>query len=291
MQSFSVKVARKLNRLQYRLLMNAAEFSRMGKDSDPAVAALARGIRETIDGRLEPGERKWKEGIEALRDELNRSEEILTIPVLGGEKRENPASTEDRFVGRTVDRTVSVICREAATTRVWSLLFLKTILHLQPGNCLELGTSLGISAACIGAGLEMNGRGRLITLEGAESIAGKARENLAKLGIGRVDVRTGWFNDTLDPALQDLGNVNFAFIDGHHFKQPTLAYFERIYPYCAEGALLVFDDIAYSPEMEDAWRVISADPRISVVVDLFKKGFCFISKHPQQQRKYRLAID
>lgn len=291
MQSFAVKVARKLNRLQYRFLMNGAEFSRMGKDPDTAVVALARGIRETIEARLEPEEEKWKAGIEALRDELSRSEERLIIPILGGEKQEKPVSVEDRFLGRTVERTVSVICREAATRKVWSQLFLQIVRHLQPESCLELGTSLGISAAYIGAGLELNSRGRLITMEGAESIAGKARKNLDRLGITRVDVRTGWFNETLEPALQDLGKVNFAFIDGHHFKEPTLAYFERICPWCEEGALLVFDDISTTPEMEDAWRIISADKRVSVVIDLFKKGFCFISKQPSQRRTYRLAID
>jgi len=284
-------VARKLYRLTYRTINNSAEYSHIAKDENPAVVALGRAIRETVEGVLDPEEKQWVQRIETLREELLHSEEVLVIPMLGDGKPEETASAEDRFVGRTVSMKVGAVCDLASITRAWALLFLKIMRYVKPENCLELGTSLGISAAYIGAGLGMNKGGRLITLEGAESIAAKARGNLSTLGITAVTVKTGWFNETLGPVLDDMGNVDYAFIDGHHFREPTLAYFERILPFCSDNALLVFDDISTSAEMKDTWRVISNDARIGVVVDLFKKGFCFVSRKPVPKRRYRLVID
>ncbi len=285
------QIIRKLRRLVWRGLRNRSEFARIAADPDPSVAALGRAVRETVEGTLDEAERSWVSRIEALRGDLCRSERVLDIPILGTGDPGDPATAGDRFLGRSVQLVEGEICRVAATKPAWAILFLKIMRRLKPERILELGTSLGISAAYNGAGIVLNGQGRMVTLEGAESLAERARENLRELGIEGVEVRTGWFNETLEPALKDLGTVDYAFIDGHHYREPTLDYFERIYPYCSDGALLVFDDISYSAEMEDAWRIISADPRIGVVVDLFKKGYCFVTRTPGPKRRYRLAVD
>jgi len=272
-------------------LRNSPEFARIETDDNPKVVLLGRIIRETMKGKLYPDERTWVNRIEALRSELLESEEILVIPMLGNGKPDAKISAEDRFVGRTVDMSVRTVCDKAAIARKWAILFLKIMHGLKPENCLELGASLGISAAYIGAGLTLNGAGRLVTLEGADSIASYARKNLQKLEISRVDVRTGWFNETLGPVLNDLGTVDYAYIDGHHFREPTLSYFNMIAPFCAENALLAFDDISTTAEKKDAWQIISNDARVGVVVDLITKGFCFISKKPDKKRRYHIEID
>ena len=120
-----------------------------------------------------------------------------------------------------------------------------------------MGTCVGVSAAYIASALKLNDHGRLITLEGSPALADIARDTLQRLDLDRVEDRTGRFSETLDPALKAMTPVDFAFIDGHHDEVATLNYLEQIKPYLADGAVVVFDDIAWSDGMRRAWRQIA----------------------------------
>lgn len=74
---------------------------------------------------------------------------------------------------------------------------------------------------------------------------------------------------------------------GHHDYAPTLAYFHQILPYASDGALLVFDDIHWSPGMAQAWEEIQADSRVEISVDLSAMGLCVVRQEPAQTR-YRV---
>ena len=97
-------------------------------------------------------------------------------------------------------------------------------------SCLELGTCLGISASYQAAALELNGAGRLITMEGAAPVAALAQQTVDKLGHGRVTIEVGRFQDTLDGVLAANKPFDYAFIDGHHDGPATVDYYNRILP-------------------------------------------------------------
>jgi hypothetical protein len=41
---------------------------------------------------------------------------------------------------------------------------------------------------------------------------------------------------------------------------------------CAPAAILIFDDVHWSEEMEKAWEEIQRDPRVYMTIDLFFIG-------------------
>lgn len=144
--------------------------------------------------------------------------------------------------------------------------------HFAPNCAVELGTNVGISSAYIGSAMD----GTLITLEASESRQALARQLHATLGLKNVKYALGLFQDTLQGVLQELGSVDFAFIDGHHQFQPTLDYFESIVGFAKPGAVFVFDDINWSDGMKQAWSQLRSDKRFGLVVDLWTVGVCVL---------------
>jgi predicted O-methyltransferase YrrM len=197
-------------------------------------------------------------------------------------------SGNNRQPGRVLHASLSKICRAASRRPVSGLLLMKLMQSIQPKRVLELGTSVGISAMYQAAGLEINGRGNMITLEGAPAVAAIAAANLRQLGLGeRAEVVVGRFKDTLPEALTRGGPIDFAFIDGHHDFVATLEYFEQIKPSLSACAVVVFDDISWSSGMTAAWKKIVADPKVGLVVDIFSMGLCVLNG---PKRSFRVAL-
>jgi hypothetical protein len=54
------------------------------------------------------------------------------------------------------------------------------------------------------------------------------------------------------------------------------------------GTVFVFDDIHWSREMEQAWKVIKDHPAVTLTIDLFFIGIVFI--RPEQRSKEHFII-
>lgn len=237
---------------------------------DPLSQSLARVFDATAKQRTVPEERAWIERIERLREEL-----ATTPATLEARLSEYTAKEADERTIRV--HTMENLARQKAPPRIWGLLLFRLVRELRPATCLELGTGLGISAAYQAAAFRLNGRGRLVTVEAAESRVALAERNLVALGLGDVDIRLGRFDEVLAGILEELGPVDLALVDGHHAERPTLQYFERITGHLSPTAVLIFDDITWSAGMTRAWRRIRSDARVTVSVDLGRMGLCLCS--------------
>jgi predicted O-methyltransferase YrrM len=211
--------------------------------------------------------------IESLRRRLLRDPTILGIEDLGAGSAGGASAT----------RSVADIARHAAKSpRLGQLLF-RVARHYGPTTMLELGTSLGLSTAYLAAAAAAgpsptagpSPSARLYTIEGAPAIAAIAEANLRSLGLD-VHTLTGNFDDVLPSLLAAVPPIDLAFVDGNHRLAPTLRYFELLMRHAGRPAVLIFDDIHYSAEMEAAWAAIKADPRVGLTVDLFFLGFVFL---------------
>lgn len=161
----------------------------------------------------------------------------------------------------------------------------------RPGTVLELGTNVGISAAYLASALRANGDdGRVVTLESSPYRLRLARELHAGLGLTNVAYVEGLFTDSLGPALDRIGSVDVAFIDGHHQYEPTLSYVDTIWAHATPGALFVFDDIRWSDGMRRAWAALQADERFALTVDVGTMGMCVgrVDGVPGRQRSRRM---
>lgn len=206
----------------------------------------------------------------------------------GAGSPDSTRTAEEMQRGVAFEATIGDICQRSSKPAFWARMLFAVVLEYQPLRGIELGTCLAISAAYQSGALQLAGNGgTLHTLEGADSLAEQARHNLARLGIGNVTVVAGRFDQTLDGVLDELGRVDYAFIDGHHDQQATVAHFRQLMPVLAPEAVLVFDDISWSPGMQDAWRAISADPRVRVVVDLRAVGICVLGDAAAPKASYQ----
>lgn len=152
--------------------------------------------------------------------------------------------------------------------------------YFKPNYMLEFGTAAGISASYLKKG---HPQGHLITMEGCASLAAVAEEGFKKLEIVDIEVKVGSFDVILPDVLTLIPQLDFVFIDGNHRKDPTLKYFNQCYPLTSENSVFVFDDIHWSEGMDEAWKMIKSDPRVSLTIDLFWLGLVFFKKDIQKQ--------
>lgn len=201
--------------------------------------------------------------IEQLRRGLRQDDTVLEIEDMGaGSAR-----------GATRHRSIADIARQAAKAPKWGQLLFRIARYYRPDTVLELGTSLGFSTAYLAKGAP---DARVETIEGASAVAGIAMKNFRSLELENIHLTTGNFDVVLAPVLEKTGAVGLAFVDGNHRREPTLAYFEQLLLHAARPAVLIFDDIHWSAEMEEAWTAIKNDPRVYLTIDLFFIGLVFL---------------
>ena len=180
---------------------------------------------------------------------------------------------------------ISDIHRIASSKKVWGKLIFKIIREFKPTNCLELGTSLGISASYQILALKLNGCGDFTTIEGSQERAKIANKSLKDWNYKNFQVLNGRFSEILPNILDKNKLIDFAFIDGHHDENATQEYFELLYPFLTNKSILIFDDINWSEGMKSAWQNISNDSKIHTSFDLYQWGICLINKEEKVMNK------
>lgn len=219
---------------RYRLYQRTlAAFLRW--QSRGRVNPFTTGITEALVRELSPGEVRLLDSVEAMR--LRYKEDFTSIDIQD--------SGAGNLIGRRKPRrTVASIVKSSAISPSWGIILFRLVRFLRPRSVLELGTNLGISAGYILSALTINGQdGRLVTVEGDPTLAGKAREQVDRLAPGRCRVVNARFQDVLPTLVGEMKPIDLAFIDGHHEYDATIANFEWIRPGLSEGACVLFDDV------------------------------------------------
>lgn len=203
------------------------------------------------------------EAIEALRERMLNDHTVITIDDMGA----------GSGLSKKTDRRISQIARTALKPPRYAQLLFRMVNFYQPQYILELGTSLGLTTAYMASA---NPRATVITMEGAEAVAHKAIENFSRLNLQNIRLVKGNFDRELKSVLHSIPKVDLAFVDGNHRKEPTIHYFEEIVSRCRPESILVFDDIHWSEEMEEAWAFIRQHAVVTCTVDLFFFGLVFL---------------
>ena len=200
-------------------------------------------------------------------------------------------SVDDFGAGSTVlsarSRKVSDIARSSLKPKKYAQLIFRIARYYQCRHIIELGTSLGITSCYLAAAGEDVA---LHTLEGATTIANIARENFKEAGLNNIYLVQGNFEQTLPALINEQGPPDLVFIDGNHRKTPTLAYFEMFRNKAHENTILIFDDIHWSEEMEEAWQEIIACPGVTCSIDLFFIGIVFFRKNFKATQNFTIRF-
>ena len=269
---------KKLESLRNSMLAKIAIF-RLILSGDRDSIILANTLKSTLRNDLIPEEKVWIDKIEQLRKKLNASTTEISLVDYGAGKSDEHRTQQDMYTGKTVTTTVGKVCRSGSKSPFWSFLLFNLVREFKPAVCIELGTCLGISTSYQAVALSLNKVGKIVTIEGAKTLAKSAKQNIEAIGLENVRVVAGRFQDVLDEVLNESSPIDFAFIDGHHDEKATMRYFDQIIPFLAnQGVVLVFDDISWSPGMKKAWKKIKVDERVKISVDLRKVGICLMKK-------------
>ena len=186
---------------------------------------------------------------------------------------------EDFGAGSTVIKTKQRVVKDIASSSLkpkkYSQLLFRMIQFYNKKNLLELGTSFGITTSYMAAATN---NPSVTSMEGSQSIAKIAQQNFDALQLKNIHIVCGDFEKTLSPFLENVGTLDFAFLDGNHRKIPTLQYFKQILEKSNEETMIVFDDIHWSKEMEEAWEEIKVNKAVTLTIDLFFIGIVFLKK-------------
>ncbi len=208
--------------------------------------------------------------IEMPREKLLASKESVEVEDFGaGSKNFNGSK-----------RSISRMVRTGSIKPRFGRLLFRLVNEFQPNTILELGTQMGLGTLYMAKG---RANARIISLEGSEQVAEKARQHLSELKIENVEVRTGRFEDTLQGSLNDLEPVDFAYVDGDHTKASTLKHYKLLKEHASPCAIMVFDDIRWSADMFEAWQEICEDEAAVLTIDLFYVGLVFFGLKMEKQ--------
>ncbi|MFA5298857.1 MAG: class I SAM-dependent methyltransferase, partial [Lutibacter sp.] len=143
----------------------------------------------------------------------------------------------------------------------------------------EIGTSVGLGTSVLSIG---NPEAEIITLEGCENTAQIAKELFNSFQLNNIQLYLGNFAETLPSTLKNKP-YDLIYFDGNHQKKATLHYFNLCLETAHNNSLFIFDDINWSPEMQQAWNEIKNHSKVTVSIDTYFWGLVFFRKEQKKQ--------
>lgn len=269
---------------------NARRIDALARSLPQELQFLARALQETFTNQATEQEWRWLARIEQLRHHMMQCYDRVQVRDFGEGAWLLSRNSRSGRSYRDVEKFVNLMCWFSAKPPIWCFFLMKLLRHFKPRRGLELGTNLGFSTQYLAAAMQLNGYGKITTIEGSPAIAALATKQIEAANLNNIEVCVGSFQQTLPAILARPENIDFAFIDGHHDGQATLRYFHQIKTRLHSPAILVFDDINWSCSMRKAWQKISRDAAVSLALDLFILGVCVLNTRMAQKRTVSLPL-
>lgn len=168
-------------------------------------------------------------------------------------------------------RTAAQVAHRSSVASQWGAFLYLCAESFESRTILELGSCAGISGSYLASSRHCT---RFVTVEGSKSLASLAQSNIDQVSsLG--EVVNALFDDALDQILETLGTgIDLFYLDGHHDYAATLHYLRRVELHLNQGALVVLDDIHWSPGMWQAWQVVTGLPGVAYAIDVGRFGLC-----------------
>ena len=177
-------------------------------------------------------------------------------------------------------RKICKIAKTAGISPKRAKLLFRIVNYLQPENILEIGTSLGLACSAISLG---NLNAKITTLEGCPETIKIAQEQFKKFDLTNINSVVTEFKSCLSEFQFSLFKFQLIYFDGNHQKQATLDYFELLLPTITNETVWIFDDIHWSSQMEEAWKIIKKHPKVTVTIDTFQWGIVFFRREQPKE--------
>jgi predicted O-methyltransferase YrrM len=260
------------------LLHSIFTFFNFYRKADTKYQVHSPFVTDFIEAVLE--DKRWFyafSDVEKLRSTLRKSKVMLEVADFGA-----------RSSGTTPNvykKSVSDIVAQSASSVAQGQQLFRLVAWLKPITVLELGSSVGISTLYMAKAAQ---KANVTALEGAPALAAVLRSNAETLKVSNIEVKSGPFEQTLQPTLKALQKVDLVFFDGNHRGDATLAYFEQCLPYVHDRTVFVFDDCYWSEDMTAAWKQICAHPKVRLSIDTYDLGIVFFNPDFKERQHFRL---
>ncbi len=218
----------------------------------------------------------FEKKIKIERIALENADQKIEVLDLGAGSKSSKTSKTDK---------VSRIAKTAVSGKLKSLWLHNICAYFKPKYLLEMGTSLGISAAHLAQNAS-----KVISLEGNPAIASQAQKVFKNLGIKNIDIVTGNFDETLQKFLEKSARPDMVYLDGNHTYEATLRYFNLLNSSRNQDEmLLIFDDIYWSEGMLQAWKEIKQHRDVTLSIDIYYFGLIFFKTNTVAPKHYSLV--
>jgi predicted O-methyltransferase YrrM len=175
-------------------------------------------------------------------------------------------------IGRQESNSISQIARHALSSPSQCSILFRSAVFLNANTIIELGSSLGISTQYLATA---DRDSKIYSIDGDPELISIASKMADKLEIKNIQFCTGSFEEVLPGVVAQRDHIDLVFLDGYHKKEPVLKYFELLLAKCHNNTAIILDDIHWSTEMEAAWKVVQAHPKVTAAIDLFQFGMVF----------------
>lgn len=214
--------------------------------------------------------------IENIRDDLQNNHSKIEVVDLGAGSK----------AFKTTTRKISKIAHKSVKKEKYGHLLFMMVRYLKANSILELGTSLGITTAYLASA---HPNTRVTTIEGSSEIAKIAQDNFNRLKLKNIKLVVGNFDAELQNVCDHHCKFDLVFIDGNHREVPTINYFNTVLPHCHNDTVLLFDDIHWSEEMQEAWEYIKNHNSVTCTIDIFEMGIVFLRKEFRQKQHMQIT--
>ena len=216
------------------------------------------------------------EACEKYRNQLLQDDTVISFEIFGSDKT----------------MLVKDICEKAASKPIWAQFLYLITKRLTSPYFLEIGTNLGVSGTYILEALKSKKNSQLYTMEGLPQLCEIAQNQFSKISNNsKYKIYEGLYKNTFPKLLMDNKNFNIVFIDGNHKKEPTIKYFIDLQAKLSSPAIIIFDDINWSLDMQKVWKIVKSNKNVSYSIDMFKFGILIFDKNSNNKKAdYKLHL-
>ena len=204
------------------------------------------------------------------RSELLQNKNTIEVTDFGAGSRVFKSNT----------RQIAQIAKTAGISTKRAQLLFRIVNYFKPSSILEIGTSLGLATSALSLGYP---EAKITTLEGCPETAKQAQLQLQKFNCNNVNSIVSEFSSYFKAHQLSAVHYKLIYFDGNHSKKATLAYFDLLLTTITNDSVWIFDDIHWSPEMEEAWKAIKDHPKVTVTIDTFQWGFVFFRYEQEKE--------
>lgn len=168
--------------------------------------------------------------------------------------------------------TVAEIARKSLSPSNTGRMYYRMLKHYNYRSILELGSSLGVSSLYLGSACSS---GNVVSIEGDPAVYNIAVKSGKTVGLENISYLCGEF----DAFLNDLDSYgapyDLVLMDGNHSYEPTIKYFELLWPKLNNAGAIIVDDIHWSKGMTRAWEEIKENTEDAFFFETWRFGIVF----------------